>query len=125
MPVEITHPPDPVIIIYLSVVPDEELEHQLHIMTIFMVIVIIIIIIVVVVLVLVVMSFIVRCRSYRIIVWTSILEKGLEKKKKKKSYDSNQHKSTNITLTRPVPHPSGHSVSLLAKLRAIQTTDTN
>ena len=80
MPVKITHPPDPVIIMYLSVAPDEELQHQLHIMRIFMVSS----------LLLLLLSFIVRCRSYRIIVSTLILQKGMEKRERK-SYDSNQH----------------------------------
>ena len=82
MPVKITHPPDPVIIMYLSVAPDEELQHKLHIMRIFMVSSLL--------LLLLLLSFIVRCRSYRIIVSTLILQKGMEKRERK-SYDSNQH----------------------------------
>ena len=82
MPVKITHPPDPVIIMYLSVAPDEELQHQLHIMRIFMVSSSLLLLLVLLLLLL--LSFIVRCRSYRIIVSTLILQKGMEKREREK-----------------------------------------
>ena len=87
MPVKITHPPDPVIIMYLSVAPDEELQHQLHIMRIFMVsLLLLVLLLLLLLLVFYCTLSLIQNHSFDI----NLTEK-MEKKREKKSYDSNQH----------------------------------